>query len=76
MKVMIDVVFNHVGYVPNGNDFSEIVPFNKPHHYHEQCEITQSDWDTNNRRNIERCRLCGLPDLNTESEEVKQLLFD
>lgn len=73
---MIDVVFNHVGYVPNGNDFSEIVPFNKPEHYHEWCEISTSDWDQNTRQNIETCRLCGLPDLNTESEEVKNLLFD
>ena len=25
--------------------------------------------------NIERCRLAGLPDLNTENEQVKQILF-
>ncbi|TNV79756.1 hypothetical protein FGO68_gene5734 [Halteria grandinella] len=76
MNVMVDVVFNHVGYVPEGNDFSDIVPFNKPDHFHDRCDIQQSDWDTNNRPNIERCRLCGLPDLNTESEDVKRVLFD
>lgn len=68
--VMIDIVFNHVGYVHN-EDFSGIVPFNKPSHYHESCDIREEDYETNNRERIEKCRLFGLPDINTESEEVK-----
>lgn len=37
LRVMVDVVFNHVGRV---NDFSQIVPFNsEKKHYHENCEI-------------------------------------
>jgi alpha-amylase len=76
VKVMVDVVFNHVGYVEGGNDFSEIVPFNsEKKHYHVACEINEKDWLEDNREKIERCRLCGLPDLNTESEEVKAILF-
>jgi alpha-amylase len=48
--VIIDVVFNHVGYVPNGVDFSEIIPFNdEKRYYHEWCEITEEDWRTLNR---------------------------
>ncbi len=39
--VMVDVVANHVG--PVGNDFSSIVPFNKPEHYHPNCDI--NDWN-------------------------------
>lgn len=74
--VMVDVVFNHVGYVPKGNDFSGITPFNEHKYYHEWCEITQEDFNTNNQANIEKCRLSGLPDLNTESEQVKQILFN
>ena len=73
--VMVDFVFNHVGYVPNGIEFDEIVPFNDKRHYHEWCEISEDDWAQNNRHKIETCRLFGLPDLNTESEEVKSILF-
>ena len=40
VRVMVDVVFNHVGRVKGGNDFSEIVPFNsEKKHYHENCII-------------------------------------
>ena len=72
---MADVVFNHVGYVPNGNDFSGIVPFSSERYYHRPCDITDYDYKTNNRDRIEQCRLFGLPDLDTESEEVKSILF-
>ena len=75
IAVMIDVVFNHIGYVPNGKDFSEIVPFNDEKFYHEWCEISDNDFKTNNQENIERCRLFGLPDLHTEKEEVKAILY-
>jgi alpha-amylase len=73
--VMIDVVFNHIGYV-NNDDFSGIVPFNKPSYYHEPCDITDEDYQNNNRERIEKCRIFGLPDINTESEEVKQIFFN
>ena len=73
--VMIDVVFNHIGYV-NNDDFSGIVPFNKASHYHEPCDITNEDLQNYNRERIEKCRLFGLPDINTESEEVKQIFFN
>lgn len=46
--VMVDVVFNHVGYVPEGKIFKDIVPFNEESHYHESCEITNEDWNTEN----------------------------
>lgn len=36
MFIMGDIVMNHVGYV-NDDDFSAIVPFNKPEHYHDKC---------------------------------------
>lgn len=72
--VMADIVFNHVGYVKN-DDFSDIVPFNDEKFYHKPCDITDEDYKNNNRERIENCRLCGLPDLNTESEQVKQIFF-
>jgi hypothetical protein len=34
---MIDVVFNHVGYVPKGIEFDDIVPFNDHKYYHDWC---------------------------------------
>ena len=73
---MVDVVFNHVGYLKKEEDFSEIIPFNSASHYHEKCDITDEDWHTNNQDRIEKCRLFGLPDLHTENEQVKKLFFD
>jgi alpha-amylase len=65
--VMVDVVANHVGYVPNGDDFSKVVPFNKKEHYHKACEI--EDWE--NTWQLENCRLCGLPDLDQDNKWVR-----
>jgi len=58
--VMVDVVANHVG--PIGMDFSQIYPFNKSEHYHDDCQIT--NW--NDQANVEYCRLADLPDLNQD----------
>jgi len=44
--VMVDVVANHVGYVPKVNiheDFRGVYPFDQASHYHEHCEI--EDWN-------------------------------
>ena len=60
---MVDVVANHVAYVSDKanpvEDFTKINPFNKPEHYHDDCEIT----DYEDHWQMENCRLCGLPDL-------------
>lgn len=45
---MIDIVLNHVGYVPYGSDFKDIVPFNDKKYYHDWCEITSTDFNSNN----------------------------
>ena len=63
--VMVDVVANHVAYVPWNNvtqrdDFSSINPFSEASHYHPSCEI--QNW--NDPWQMENCRLCGLPDLS------------
>ena len=70
---MVDVVANHVSYVPlleatdpetgevtKLEDFSGIHPFNDAKYYHDSCEI--HDWE--DPYQLENCRLCGLPDLN------------
>lgn len=67
---MVDVVFNHVGYIPNGNNYKEISPFSEESDYHKWCEISDEDFNTNNQHNIEYCRIAGLPDLDTENPEV------
>jgi alpha-amylase len=43
--MMVDVVANHVG--PVGTDYSQIVPFNKPEHYHDYCIIDGYDFINN-----------------------------
>ena len=63
MWMMIDVVGNHMGYVPNGTDFSMMVPFNKGEYYHKYCPINPPDYAFNQYVQ-EHCWLSGLPDLN------------
>lgn len=80
--MMLDVVANHVG--PLGFDFTGVVPFNKPEHYHkciegcdQWCSIPQSAYDSvpQNYTLIETCRLQNLPDLNQSVPEVKEELI-
>ena len=68
--VMVDVVANHVG--PVEHDYSRIYPFNRPEHYHADCDI--NDW--NNQQQVENCRLARLPDLNQENSYVRGYLKD
>ena len=68
--VMVDVVANHAG--PVGTDFGRINPFNRAEHYHDWCEI--NNW--RNQWEVEKCRLCGLPDLKQENDWVTQKLLE
>jgi len=72
MWVMVDVVANHVA--PVGTDYRTIVPFNKPEHYHDYCEISNEDFKHNQWR-VENCRLAQLPDLKQENEWVQSVLL-
>ena len=68
--VMVDMVANHVAAVDL--DFDQIIPFNKPEHYHTKCNI-----DYNDQHSIEYCRITPIsPDLDTESDYVKKTLFE
>jgi alpha-amylase len=55
-------------------DYSQIVPFNSSSFYHQPCQITQP----NNQTNIEDCsvgdNVLPLPDLNTEDPKVVMML--
>ncbi len=66
--VMLDVVANHVA--PVDLDFSKVVPFNDPDHYHVKCQINNYD-DYNE---VEYCRMANLPDLNQDNEFVRDYL--
>jgi alpha-amylase len=68
--VMVDVVANHVG--PVEHDYSSIYPFNRPEHYHSDCDI--NDWG--NQWQVENCRLARLPDLDQGNSYVRQYLKD
>ncbi|KYQ93843.1 putative alpha-amylase [Tieghemostelium lacteum] len=73
--VMLDVVANHVG--PVNYDYSSIVPFNEPTHYHNcsdcpsQCTID----NFNDQPQVELCRLAGLPDLDQDNPFVLETLL-
>jgi len=76
--VMVDVVANHFGYVPNDNNtnhnFSEIVPFNSIEYYnpYENCDFI----DYADQSKVEVCWLCGLPDLDQNHPFVRKGLID
>jgi alpha-amylase len=63
MYVMVDVVANHMGQ----GDISTFrpEPLNQNWAYHDNCNI-----DYNDQGSIEYCRIAGLPDLNTENNDV------
>jgi alpha-amylase len=79
MFVMLDVVANHVGPVPNGNDFSDVVPFNDSRFYHD-CRGCPTGCAINDftcfQHEITHCRLVVLPDLNQSRPDVYKPLFD
>jgi len=70
--MMVDVVGNHVG--PVGFDYSTINPFNQPEHYHDYCQIQDSDF-SNDQWRVENCRLADLPDLKQENSFVRSTLI-
>ncbi|KPI36142.1 Alpha-amylase A type-1/2 [Cyphellophora attinorum] len=73
MFVMADVVANHMGAGPISEN--SLALLTQQSAYHPACDIEQDDYD-NNQTAVEECRLAGLPDLNTQSREVRQLFQD
>lgn len=71
---MIDAVINDMAYAGEGSqvEYSALIPFNKKEYFHPFCYIS----DYSNATNFQNCWLgddtVSLPDLNTESDFVKQ----
>jgi alpha-amylase len=82
MYFMVDVVINDMGYATHGQDpatsidYSVLTPFNNQKYYHPWCNITDFD----NYTDAQFCWLgddqVALPDLNTESQEVSDMMND
>jgi alpha-amylase len=80
MYFMVDVVINDMGFATNGADpatgidYSVFYPFNDQKYYHSWCNITDFD----NYTDAQFCWLgdeqVALPDLNTESQEVSNMM--
>jgi alpha-amylase len=66
MYVMIDVVANHMG--AGAISDNRPAPLNQASSYHPACVINYS-----NQTSVEECRIAGLPDLNTQSTEIRTL---
>ena len=64
---MIDVVANHMGQGAISDN--RPAPLNQASSYHSDCDINY-----NNQTSIEDCRIARLPDLNTQSSEIRTLL--
>ncbi|KAL4931095.1 glycoside hydrolase superfamily [Aspergillus undulatus] len=63
--VMADVVANHMGGPISEN---KPEPLNQESSYHSDCTIDYSSQDS-----VETCRIADLPDVNTESPEIRTL---
>eukprot|EP01016_Furgasonia_blochmanni_P038385 TRINITY_DN462_c0_g1_i6.p1 TRINITY_DN462_c0_g1~~TRINITY_DN462_c0_g1_i6.p1 ORF type:complete len:556 (-),score=162.19 TRINITY_DN462_c0_g1_i6:424-1950(-) len=70
--VMVDVVGNHMG--PVGQDYRNVIPFNRPEHYHDYCIIQNEDFARDQWR-VENCRLADLPDLKQENPYVANTIL-
>ncbi|TMC74926.1 MAG: alpha-amlyase [Chloroflexi bacterium] len=66
LKVLLDVVINHVGY-----DNPWLVDSAHAGWFHDRCTMIFSD-----QKSVEDCWLAGLPDLNTENPAVRAYLTD
>ncbi|KAM0425700.1 hypothetical protein ACHAPT_008947 [Fusarium lateritium] len=66
--VMVDVVANHMGPNIEGH---KPEPLNQQGSYHPTCDI-----DYSNQSSIEVCSIAGLPDVKTESAEIRSLYQD
>lgn len=64
---MVDVVANHMGQGAIADN--RPVPLNQASAYHSACDINY-----NNQTSIEECRIANLPDINTQSSEIRTLL--
>ncbi|KAL1599131.1 hypothetical protein SLS59_006583 [Nothophoma quercina] len=65
--VMVDVVANHMGLANVADNRPE--PLNQTSSYHAACDI-----DYSNQTSVENCRIANLPDINTQSSEIRTLL--
>ncbi|KAJ4320285.1 hypothetical protein N0V94_003462 [Neodidymelliopsis sp. IMI 364377] len=68
MYVMVDVVANHMGFANIADN--RPAPLNQSSAYHPACDI-----DYSNQTSVEQCRIAGLPDINTQSSEIRTLLY-
>jgi alpha-amylase len=66
LKVVLDVVINHVGF---GHPW--LVDSAHAGWFHDRCAMIFSD-----QKSVENCWLAGLPDLNTENPAVRAYLID
>lgn len=64
---MVDVVANHMGQGAIADNRPS--PLNQTSSYHSTCDINYND-----QNSVEECRIANLPDLNTESSEIRNLL--
>jgi alpha-amylase len=64
---MVDVVANHMGQGAISDN--RPAPLNQASSYHPDCDINYD-----NQTSIEQCRIARLPDLNTQSSDVRSVL--
>ena len=68
LKIIADVVFNHMANMPEYADLA--FPNLSPADFHQRCAI---DYRDGNRTSEQQCWLGGLPDLDQTSSVVRQL---
>jgi alpha-amylase len=83
MKVIADVVFNHMANVDDGDQFEDLTKYSglTPADFHtnagteneSSCNLDEEDYRDGNRQQEMDCWLSGLPDLDVERPTVKSL---
>jgi glycosidase len=87
MMVMLDIVGNHAS--PTDGNYSSIIPFNKPEHYHsctgcsEHCSIPEAAYASAeawppklpDADLVKQCRLINLADFNQTNPFVRKGLI-
>ncbi|KAL4948298.1 glycoside hydrolase superfamily [Aspergillus filifer] len=78
MYLMVDVVANHMGYsgAADSVDYSVFNPLNSQDYFHDPCDISNYDDQTQ----VEQCWLStssvSLPDVDTTRDDVKSIFND
>ncbi|MBQ9762455.1 MAG: starch-binding protein [Oscillospiraceae bacterium] len=76
IKVIMDVVSNHLANNGTANTISSLIPADIRDDASCWHDYTQNSWDYSDRYNITQYCMAGLPDLNTGSDKIQNYVLN